>query len=138
LKLSQSKLKALVLVVLLILGTSNSVAATAKTISEAENGKTISVKSGTAVTIELQSTFWDGTKTKNLVQVKPSEIAPIAPSPTAAVGCQHPGSGCGTITWFYKVKKKGLATFTATRSSCGEVLQCTPENSNFKVKFLVK
>ena len=137
-KHSQSKLKAVVLVVLLILGTSNSQAATTKTISEAENGKTISVKSGTAVTIELQSTFWDGTKTKNLVQVKPSEIAPIAPSPTAAVGCQHPGSGCGTIKWFYKVKKKGLATFTATRTSCGEVLQCTPENSNFKVKFLVK
>jgi len=138
LKLSQSKLKALVLVVLLILGTSNSVAATAKTISEAENGKTISVKSGTAVTIELQSTFWDGAKTKNLVQVKPSEIAPVTPSPTAAVGCQHPGSGCGTIKWFYKAVKKGLATFTATRTSCGEVLQCTPENSNFKVKFLVK
>ena len=137
-KLSQSKLKALVLVVLLILGTSNSVAATAKTISEAENGKTISVKSGTAVTIELQSTFWDGAKTKNLVQVKPSEIAPVTPSPTAAVGCQHPGSGCGTIKWFYKAVKKGLATFTATRTSCGEVLQCTPENSNFKVKFLVK
>jgi predicted secreted protein len=138
LKLSQSKLKATALVILLILGTSNSQAATTKTISEAENGKTISVKSGTALTIELQSTFWDGTKTKNLVQVKPSEIIPITPSPTAAVGCQHPGSGCGTIKWFYKVKKKGLATFSATRTSCGEVLQCTPENSNYKVKFLVK
>ena len=137
-KLSQSKLKALVLVVLLILGTSNSVAATAKTISEAQNGETITVKSGAVLTIVLHSTFWDGAKTKNLVQVKPSEIAPVTPSPTAAVGCQHPGSGCGTIKWFYKAVKKGLATFTATRTSCGEVLQCTPENSNFKVKFLVK
>jgi predicted secreted protein len=137
-RISYSKSGIATLAALLVLGSTSSHASTTKVIAEAQNGQTITVKSGAVLTIVLHSTFWDGAKTKNLVQVKPSEIAPVTPSPTAAVGCQHPGSGCGTIKWFYKAVKKGLATFTATRTSCGEVLQCTPENSNFKVKFLVK
>jgi hypothetical protein len=126
------------LAALLVLGSTSADASTTKVIAETQNGKTITVKSGAVLTILLHSTFWAGAKTKNLLQAKPSEIASVPPRPTAPVGCQHPGSGCGTIKWFYKAMKKGLATFTATRTSCGEVLQCTPENSNFKVKFLVK
>jgi len=138
LKISRSKLLIVAAASLLIIGTSSSQALTNKTITESQNGATISVKSGTVLIISLNSTFWDGAITKNLVQVKASEVAPIAPGPTAAVGCQHPGSGCGTIKWFYKAKSKGLATFTVSRTSCGEALQCNPENLTFRVKFSVK
>jgi len=137
-KISYSKIKIATLSVLLVLGSTSAQAATTKVISEAQNATTISVKSGTLVTIALHSTYWDGAKVQNLVQIKPSEISPTPATPTAADGCQHPGSGCGTIKWFYKAKKKGFATFTASRTTCGEAMQCTSENSNFKVKFLVK
>ena len=123
---------------LMISGAASAQSATTKGISEGQNGKTISIKSGTNLTISLHSTYWDSAQSKNLVEIKPNEISAVDAGPTAAPGCQHPGSGCGVVKWFFKANKKGLASFTATRTSCGEAMQCTAENATYKVKFLVK
>lgn len=107
-------------------------------VSEQQNGKIINVRLGATLNISLHSTYWYFDSAKNVQQIKESTVTPTLPGPSAPAGCQHPGTGCGTVKWFYKATKKGIATFTAMRTSCGEALSCTPANSKFSVKFLVK
>jgi hypothetical protein len=107
-------------------------------VSEQQNGKIINVRLGATLNISLHSTYWYFDSAKNVRQIKESTVTPILPGPSAPAGCQHPGTGCGTVKWFYKATKKGIASFTAMRTSCGEAVSCTPANSKFSVKFLVK
>jgi predicted secreted protein len=113
-------------------------AGTTTTVSELQNGRMISVRLGSNLNISLHSTYWYFDTVKNLQQVKQSTVIPTLPGPSAPAGCQHPGTGCGTVQWFYKATKKGIASFTARRTSCGEALRCTPANSKFSIKFLIK
>jgi predicted secreted protein len=108
------------------------------TISESSNGKKIQVATGSLLKITLHSTYWAAGATTNLKPIGTPTITPIMPSDTAPANCQHPGTGCGTVVWSYKVVKKGTAMFSATRTSCGEALHCSPEQMLFKVNVKVK
>jgi hypothetical protein len=130
------------LVLPLALGqTSPSNAATLKVATFANNNQTLKVSVGQSFRVTLDSTYWEFSTTfnKNVLSSnnKPS-ITLIQPGPTAPQGCQHPGSGCGSISFLYKVKSAGTTTITAVRSSCGEAIQCTPANSKFKLTILAK
>jgi hypothetical protein len=118
--------------------TSSASAGSLTSVSEQQNGKIINVRLGATLNISLHSTYWYFDSAKNVQQIKESTVTPILPGPSAPTGCQHPGTGCGIVKWFYKATKKGIASFTAVRTSCGEALSCTPANSKFSVKFLVK
>jgi hypothetical protein len=109
-----------------------------KSLSESSNGLKIQIKAGTPIQITLHSTDWTLAKISNLIQKGETQTFPTMPGQNAAPDCQHPGMGCGTIVWNFKTAKKGSAFFSATRTSCGEALRCTSDQSNFRVNFLIK
>ena len=117
---------------------SSAQAATKVTVTDAENHRVISIKANTQVTITLDSTFWLDATATNLKTVKAKSQKVIPFGPTAPQGCQHPGTGCGTSIWVFKATTKGKASFTVSRDSCGEAMQCTGSNGSYLVRFLVK
>ena len=113
-------------------------AATKLAFTDAENHRVISIKANTQVSITLNSTFWLDATATNLKAVKAKSQTVIPFGPTAPEGCQHPGTGCGTSIWVFKATKKGPASFTVSRDSCGEALRCTGANATYLLRFLVK
>lgn len=125
---------------LAVTGATTTYAATPQIISEPSNGKIISIKAGSAFSIVLHSTYWqyDPLIATKAIQATGQPVgARIAPGPTAPRACSHAGSGCGTVTWKFKAKSIGLATITASRTSCGEALQCVGSQGLYSVKIKV-
>jgi len=125
---------------LAVIGATTTYAATPQVISEPSNGKVISIKTGSTFSIVLHSTYWQYdplTATKAIQAISDPVGAPIAPGPTAPRACTHAGSGCGTVTWKFKAKSIGSATITASRTSCGEALQCAAGQGLYSVKIKV-
>ncbi|MSW03324.1 MAG: hypothetical protein F2830_03505 [Actinobacteria bacterium] len=122
----------------LLLPTAHASAASKLAVSDSDNNRSIALKLNTQVSISLNSVFWLDATTTNLKLIKDKAQKTIAPGPTAPPGCQHPGTGCGSSTWVFKATKRGKASFTVSRLSCGEALRCSPENSSFLVRFTVK
>jgi hypothetical protein len=57
-------------------------------------------------------------------------------SVAGAVKCV-PGTGCGTVTATFKALARGSALISASRTSCGEALQCTGGTGLFEVTVVV-
>lgn len=99
------------------------------TVGEPDNGSTVSVPAGTTLTLVLHSTYWTVDPSSN-----PSVLAERG-SPTVdpqSQGCV-PGQGCGTVTAHFSTVAAGTATISAHRSSCGEALRCTADQSSYRV-----
>lgn len=121
---------------LVLMGHSTIAQAATKSINESSNKKVITVKVGTTFSIVLNSTYWqfDPLKsTKAITEVAQPLVAAVLPSSAAPAGCAIAGSGCGTVTWKFKARAIGTALISATRSSCGEALRCSPENASYSV-----
>lgn len=106
-------------------------------VTDASNGKSVTIKSGSTVLVTLKSTFWQFQSVLNLSGSETPTMTAIMPGPTAPANCQLPGMGCGTVTWKFKALKAGKAAFVAVRTSCGEALRCTDKNGRFAVSFKV-
>ena len=135
------KVRSLALTTILLLSLFNSpgaVAAKTLTFSESSNGHKVQVKSGSVLKITLNSTYWSADRVSNLTKIGDPVMTPIMPGPNAPANCQHPGTGCGTVVWSFKASKKGAASFSASRTSCGEALKCAPDQMLYKLNFLVK
>jgi len=132
-------LAALAVLLISLLAPMHSAQAAGKiSLADADNKRNISIKLNTSITIALASTYWLDAKATNLKVVKAKNVVPIPFGPTAPEGCQHPGTGCGTSTWVFKASKKGKASFTVTRDSCGEAMRCTPDQATYKLRFTIK
>jgi hypothetical protein len=116
---------------------SHAQAAKTLAITESNNGRTVKASLGQSISITLHSTYWNVGAVSHLKLVGDAQITPIMPGPSAPATCQHPGMGCGTIVWKYVATARGTSSFTATRDSCGEALQCTATQKKFKVTFKV-
>ena len=92
-------------------------------VDESANGSTVTVAPGDHVEVTLHSTYW---------QFNPSSDALVlaadgGPQTGPGTNCpRFPGSGCGTVTQKYTALKAGTATVTATRTTCGEAMACSP------------
>jgi hypothetical protein len=109
-------------------------------VNEKSNHKTFTIKRGTTLTLSLNSTYWTITPHAAgsvVASVGKANVKPIFPGPNAPSRCQHPGSGCGTVTMHFKAIKIGKTSITATRVSCGEALLCSPAQQDFAVKVVV-
>lgn len=108
-------------------GTQTASASSVRTLNENSVNKTYAVKVGSHLTLTLHSMFWSLTasvKNSGISQVGAVLAKPILPGPTAPKGCGLPGMGCGTQTWNFVAKKSGTYVIAASRTSCGEALQC--------------
>jgi hypothetical protein len=99
-------------------------------LSEPANGTTATVTAGSTITVVLHSTYWAID-----VPTGPVLVATGSPTPRPGDGCGRtvPGSGCGTITLVVRAAAAGSTELSAQRTSCGEALRCTPDQSAWKV-----
>jgi hypothetical protein len=104
------------------------------TVSETENGRTITVRSGSRVTLTLHSTYWSigGSSHPNVLhQVGGTSTRPAKP------GTCVPGQGCGTVSATFVALSRGTADLTASRTTCGEALRCAPGQGDYVVHVVV-
>jgi hypothetical protein len=104
------------------------------TVSEPDRGRTITVRSGTRVTLTLHSTYWSiqGSSAPTVLhQVGGPSTRPAKP------GTCVPGQGCGTVSATFVALSRGSADLTASRTTCGEALRCTPAQGTYFVHVVV-
>ena len=103
------------------------------TVSEADNGRTISVRRADRVTAVLHSTYWTFGKPSDEGVLLAEGDAVTRPQ---VQGCV-PGQGCGTVTVRYLAVGAGRSVIGATRSTCGEALRCAPNQGSWRVTVVV-
>ena len=102
-------------------------------LDEHANHGTVQVVVGRDVELLLHSTYWTdfGSSRPAIVRV---DGAPRFP-PTAS-HCA-PGMGCDPVLVRFTAASAGTAVLSASRTTCGEVLRCSPANSHFSVSIRV-
>jgi hypothetical protein len=103
-------------------------------VSEPDNGRTVTVHSGMRLTLTLHSTYWSiqgSSHPKVLHEVGGPSTQPAKP------GTCVPGQGCGTVSATFVALMKGNADLTASRTTCGEALRCTPAQGAYIVHVVV-
>ncbi|MFE7532522.1 protease inhibitor I42 family protein [Kitasatospora sp. NPDC057542] len=98
------------------------------TVDEHADHTTVKAAVGTTVTLALHSTYWSAATSSAPDVVTPDGAPTTAPSPSC-----RPGGGCGTVTASFTARAPGTARLTATRTSCGEALNCPPEQRGYEV-----
>jgi hypothetical protein len=101
------------------------------TVTDADNGRTITVAPGERLTVTLGSTYWSFGGSSN------STVLRQVGQPVASPGTCPPGVGCGQVTATFDAVGRGRADVTASRSSCGEALSCTGGSGSFRVSVVV-
>lgn len=124
-----------------IFGMEGASASPSRALNENSANKVYSVKVGSHLSLTLHSMYWSLSKepaTSGITEVGSVIAKPILPGPNAPAGCKLPGIGCGTQTWNFVAKKAGTYQIAATRTSCGEALQCTGSQGSYAVTIRVK
>ncbi|MFJ9446965.1 hypothetical protein ACIRRH_34705 [Kitasatospora sp. NPDC101235] len=98
------------------------------TVDEHADRTTLKAAVGTTVTLALHSTYWSAATSSAPEVLAPDGAPSTAPSPSC-----RPGGGCGTVTAAFTARAPGTARLTATRTSCGEALNCPPEQRTYEV-----
>ncbi|WP_042394591.1 hypothetical protein [Streptacidiphilus carbonis] len=107
-------------------------AAPTVTLDDRSSGRTVTIPAGGTVDLVLHSTYWSGPRSSAPDALQPLGTALTSPAP----GCV-PGQGCGTVTARFQARTTGRATLTATRTTCGEALLCTPAQRTFTATVLI-
>ena len=98
-------------------------------ITDADNGKTVTVARDSRVSVQLASTYWTFDPASN-----PAVLAAQGPQQTSPCAAKtFPGSGCGVATVTYAAAASGTAVVAAHRSTCGEAMLCNADQSGFRV-----
>ena len=89
---------------------------------------------GQTIKLRLTSTYWQ------VAKAQPGAVLGTVgrqTRPTMGHGCV-PGQGCGVVTAAFVARHPGRAVITASRSSCGEALRCSPAQGSYRVRVVVK
>ncbi|MGW3232206.1 hypothetical protein [Kitasatospora sp. NPDC001095] len=98
------------------------------TVDEHADRTTVRIAVGATLTLALHSTYWSPATSSAPEVLAPDGVPSTAPSPSC-----RPGGGCGTVTADFTARAAGTARLTATRTSCGEALNCPPEQRTYEV-----
>jgi hypothetical protein len=97
--------------------------------ADADNGRTVRLQMHDVVVVTLHSTYWTFGSLSSPAVLQPVGSPVYAPQRQGCV----PGQGCGTVTARFRVVAHGQSTITASRSSCGEALRCSPDQSSWRL-----
>jgi len=101
--------------------------------SDADSGRTLTLHRGDRLTVTLHSTYWT-VQGSSAPAVLHEQGAPAThPMPAHCV----PGQGCGTVAASFVAMRKGTADVTATRTTCGEAMQCAPAQRDYVLHVVV-
>jgi hypothetical protein len=106
----------------------------ALTVTDADNGHTITIPHGGTLTVRLNSTYWRfGTNTSG------AALRPAGQPITAPLTASHcvPGQGCGTVTAVFAAVAPGKAVVTASRTTCGEAMACGKGQGAYQLTVMV-
>ncbi|MFD4656309.1 hypothetical protein ACFWP2_11850 [Kitasatospora sp. NPDC058444] len=98
------------------------------TVDEHADHTTLKAAVGATVTLVLHSTYWSAATSSAPDVLTPDGAPTTTPSPSC-----RPGGGCGAVTASFTARAPGTARLTATRTSCGEALNCPPEQRGYEV-----
>jgi len=102
-------------------------------LTDADNGRTITVAAGNRISVQLGSTYWTFETPSNTAVLAALGTQQMAPCAAKTL----PGSGCGTATMTYAAEAAGTAVVVAQRTSCGEAMLCSAGQSGFRVTVVV-
>ncbi|MFD8705025.1 hypothetical protein ACFV1W_20780 [Kitasatospora sp. NPDC059648] len=100
----------------------------AVTADEKANRTTLKVAVGATVSVQLHGTYWSAVASSAADVLTPAGAPTTAPSPSC-----RPGGGCGTVTTSFAARTAGTAHLTASRTACGEALNCAPDQRSYDV-----
>ena len=105
----------------------------ATTSTDRDNGRTVSIRRGDRLTVQLGSTYWtiNGSSNPNVLQQQGDATKSPAP------GCV-PGGGCGKTAASFVALAPGQAEITATRTICGEALRCSASAGSYQLTVKVE
>ncbi|GAA2743946.1 hypothetical protein GCM10009868_19750 [Terrabacter aerolatus] len=97
-------------------------------VTESDNGRTVDVAGGRVLVAVLHNTYWRfGPPGAGITQLGEQVVTP------APRGTCLPGVGCGTVVARYRTVGVGAADLTASRTTCGEALRCSPSQGSWVV-----
>lgn len=102
-------------------------------IEDGANGQTVQVPVGARVELLLHSSYWDiapSSRPGVLAETSPPTDLPVTPT------CP-PGVGCNPVEATFSALQAGSAVLSASRTSCGEAMACTPDQRHFQVTVVV-
>ena len=114
--------------------TSSSSSAKEVTLGDSQNGQSVSAHVGDNVRITLDSTAWTISGSSDVGVLQPQGEQVVSPAPQ---GTCYPGMNCGTTTAEFRALKRGTATVSATRVSCGEARICVGLEGIYQVTVIV-
>src|SRR5262249_28849687 len=100
-------------------------------VTDADNGRTVTVAPGDRLTVTLGSTYWTFSGSSNAAVLR--QVG----QPVASPGTCPPGGGGGQVSGTFTAVQAGRADVTASRSSCGEALSCTGGAGSYRVTVVV-
>ena len=101
-------------------------------LTEADDGHTVTARTGDRITVTLSSTYWTFAAPSNGAVVRQDGDPVYAPDRNCV-----PGGGCGTVTASYTAIGPGSTHLTASRTSCGEALRCSDSEGSYDVTVTV-
>jgi hypothetical protein len=101
------------------------------TLDERANGSVVRVARGTSVSVVLHSNYWDIRGSS-----RPWVLGQRGPAEALAGSCP-PGVGCGELRATFIARHLGTAVITATRTVCGEAMQCAPDQRCYRITVVV-
>ena len=109
-------------------------APSSRDVSEADNGTTVTLRTGGTLRAVLHSTYWQFDPASDPTVLASQGSPSSSPDPP---GSCVPGGGCGTVTATFQALRPGRAVVTAHRTSCGEALRCTGNAGSWMVTVIV-
>ena len=100
------------------------------------NGKAVSASAGDRIELILSSSYWrvTGSSAPGVLRQDGSPVLLSRPSSCPDL----PGRGCIPVRADFTALTDGQAVITASRSTCGEALRCTPGQTRFTVTVVVR
>jgi hypothetical protein len=105
----------------------------ATTATDSDNGHAITIHPGDRLRLVLASAYW----TINDPHSAALRLDGPPEYPAATSHCV-PGQGCGGVIANFTALQPGTATITASRTSCGEAMRCTPAAGRYSVTIEVR
>ncbi len=99
-------------------------------LGEDDRGHSVVVKVGDTITVVLHSTYWSPAATSDAAVVALVSAPTVSP---ASPGTCLPGIGCGTVTSTFIATAPGDAQLSASRTVCGEALNCKDADRSWTV-----
>jgi hypothetical protein len=102
-------------------------------LDEHANSSTVQVVVGRRVELLLHSSYWTDFGSSQSAVVRADGSVRTLPTSQRCI----PGGGCNPVLATFTAQKVGTAVLSASRTSCGEALRCSPANSHYRVTIVV-